>query len=68
MLEFGALLASGGQVLPFPLSRIISLNFLVFVLDIDLFYEFEVANDFTNNPKERLAKQKQNLKRRLGMS
>lgn len=42
VLEFGALLASGGQ-------------------------EFEVANDFTNNPKERLAKQKQNLKRRLGM-
>lgn len=42
VLEFGALLASGGQ-------------------------EFEVASDFGNNPKERLAKQKQNLKRRLGM-
>lgn len=42
VLEFGALLASGGQ-------------------------EFEVASDFANNPKERLAKQKQNLKRRLGM-
>ncbi|MFS7923027.1 putative DNA helicase chromatin remodeling SNF2 family [Helianthus anomalus] len=42
VLEFGALLASGGQ-------------------------EFELANDFGNNPKERLAKQKQNLKRRLGM-
>lgn len=42
VLEFGALLASGGQ-------------------------EFELASDFANNPKERLAKQKQNLKRRLGM-
>ncbi|KAL8195695.1 hypothetical protein R6Q57_025448 [Mikania cordata] len=42
VLEFGALLASGGQ-------------------------EFELASDFGNNPKERLAKQKQNLKRRLGM-
>ncbi|KAI3756166.1 hypothetical protein L1987_55982 [Smallanthus sonchifolius] len=42
VLEFGALLASGGQ-------------------------EFEVASDYGNNPKERLAKQKQNLKRRLGM-
>ncbi|KVH91540.1 hypothetical protein Ccrd_006435 [Cynara cardunculus var. scolymus] len=42
VLEFGALLASGGQ-------------------------EFEVASDFISNPKERLAKQKQNLKRRLGM-
>nr|XP_043627435.1 TATA-binding protein-associated factor BTAF1 [Erigeron canadensis] len=42
VLEFGALLASGGQ-------------------------EFELASDFSNNPKERLAKQKQNLKRRLGM-
>lgn len=41
VLEFGALLASGGQ-------------------------EFELASD-ASNPKERLAKQKQNLKRRLGM-
>nr|GEU67682.1 TATA-binding protein-associated factor BTAF1 isoform X1 [Tanacetum cinerariifolium] len=41
VLEFGALLASGGQ-------------------------EYELASDFSNNPKER-AKQKQNLKRRLGM-
>ncbi|KAK8318674.1 hypothetical protein V6Z12_A13G189400 [Gossypium hirsutum] len=42
VLEFGALLASGGQ-------------------------EYDIANDNLKNPKERLARQKQNLKRRLGL-
>ncbi|KAM7273877.1 hypothetical protein ACFE04_028541 [Oxalis oulophora] len=42
VLEFGALLASGGQ-------------------------EYDVANDNSKNPRERLARQKQNLKRRLGL-
>ncbi|XP_050224849.1 TATA-binding protein-associated factor BTAF1 isoform X2 [Mercurialis annua] len=42
VLEFGALLASGGQ-------------------------EYDVANDNSKNPKERLARQKQNLRRRLGL-
>ncbi|XP_024019223.1 TATA-binding protein-associated factor BTAF1 isoform X2 [Morus notabilis] len=42
VLEFGALLASGGQ-------------------------EYDVANDNTKNPRERLARQKQNLRRRLGL-
>ncbi|XP_022718724.1 TATA-binding protein-associated factor BTAF1-like isoform X2 [Durio zibethinus] len=42
VLEFGALLASGGQ-------------------------EYDIANDNSKNPKERLARQKQNLKRRLGL-
>ncbi|XVE62439.1 hypothetical protein DITRI_Ditri06bG0118400 [Diplodiscus trichospermus] len=42
VLEFGALLASGGQ-------------------------EYDIANDNSKNPKERLARQKQSLKRRLGL-
>ncbi|XP_057949880.1 TATA-binding protein-associated factor BTAF1 isoform X2 [Malania oleifera] len=42
VLEFGALLASGGQ-------------------------EYDVANDNTKNPRERLARQKHNLRRRLGL-
>lgn len=42
VLEFGALLASGGQ-------------------------EYDVVNDSTKNPRERLARQKQNLRRRLGL-
>lgn len=42
VLEFGALLASGGQ-------------------------EYDIANDSSKNPRERLARQKQNLKRRLGL-
>ncbi|KAK2978057.1 hypothetical protein RJ640_015695 [Escallonia rubra] len=42
VLEFGALLASGGQ-------------------------EYDIASDNTKNPKERLARQKQNLRRRLGL-
>ncbi|KAL6965445.1 btaf1 RNA polymerase II, B-TFIID transcription factor-associated, 170kDa [Sarracenia purpurea var. burkii] len=42
VLEFGALLASGGQ-------------------------EYDVASDNMKNPKERLARQKQNLRRRLGL-
>ncbi|XP_042034375.1 TATA-binding protein-associated factor BTAF1-like isoform X1 [Salvia splendens] len=42
VLEFGALVASGGQ-------------------------EYDVASDNCKNPKERLARQKQNLKRRLGL-
>ncbi|KAK6243614.1 hypothetical protein QUC31_010023 [Theobroma cacao] len=42
VLEFGALMASGGQ-------------------------EYDIANDNSKNPKERLARQKQNLKRRLGL-
>ncbi|KAA8528190.1 hypothetical protein F0562_035559 [Nyssa sinensis] len=41
VLEFGALLASGGQ-------------------------EYDIASDSTKNPRERLARQKQNLRRRLG--
>lgn len=42
VLEFGALLASGGQ-------------------------EYDIANDNSKNPRERLARQKQNLRRRLGL-
>ncbi|GAV57483.1 SNF2_N domain-containing protein/Helicase_C domain-containing protein/DUF3535 domain-containing protein [Cephalotus follicularis] len=42
VLEFGALLASGGQ-------------------------EYDIANDNSKNQRERLARQKQNLKRRLGL-
>ncbi|KAK0602735.1 hypothetical protein LWI29_036474 [Acer saccharum] len=42
VLEFGALLASGGQ-------------------------EYDIAIDNSKNPRERLARQKQNLKRRLGL-
>ncbi|KAK8545550.1 hypothetical protein V6N13_066828 [Hibiscus sabdariffa] len=42
VLEFGALMASGGQ-------------------------EYDIANDNLKNPKDRLARQKQNLKRRLGL-
>lgn len=42
VLEFGALLASGGQ-------------------------EYDVVGDTTKNPRERLARQKQNLRRRLGL-
>lgn len=42
VLEFGALLASGGQ-------------------------EYDIATDNSKNPKERLARQKQNLQRRLGL-
>ncbi|GFP81580.1 tata-binding protein-associated factor btaf1 [Phtheirospermum japonicum] len=42
VLEFGALVASGGQ-------------------------EYDIATDNSKNPKERLARQKQNLKRRLGL-
>ncbi|XAR57644.1 Nucleoplasmin ATPase [Bertholletia excelsa] len=42
VLEFGALLASGGQ-------------------------EYDIASDNTKNPRERLARQKQNLRRRLGL-
>ncbi|KAL5706990.1 btaf1 RNA polymerase II [Ranunculus cassubicifolius] len=42
VLEFGALLASGGQ-------------------------EYDIATDGSKNPGERLARQKQNLRRRLGL-
>ncbi|KAH6823556.1 ROOT GROWTH DEFECTIVE 3 [Perilla frutescens var. hirtella] len=42
VLEFGALVASGGQ-------------------------EYDIASDNCKNPKERLARQKQNLRRRLGL-
>ncbi|KAI4324095.1 hypothetical protein L6164_023659 [Bauhinia variegata] len=42
VLEFGALLASGGQ-------------------------EYDIGSDNAKNPKERLARQKQNLRRRLGL-
>jgi TATA-binding protein-associated factor len=42
VLDFGALLASGGQ-------------------------EYDIANDNSKNPKERLSRQKQNLRRRLGL-
>lgn len=42
VLEFGALLASGGQ-------------------------EYDIASDSMKNPKERLARQKQSLRRRLGL-
>lgn len=42
VLEFGTLLASGGQ-------------------------EYDIASDNSKNPKERLARQKQNLRRRLGL-
>ncbi|CAK7341663.1 unnamed protein product [Dovyalis caffra] len=42
VLEFGALLASGGQ-------------------------EYDIANENSKNPQERLARQKQNLRRRLGL-
>lgn len=42
VLEFGALVASGGQ-------------------------EFDVASESIKSPKERLARQKQNLRRRLGL-
>lgn len=42
VLEFGALLASGGQ-------------------------EYDIASENTKNPRERLARQKKNLKRRLGL-
>ncbi|KAE8721381.1 TATA-binding protein-associated factor BTAF1 [Hibiscus syriacus] len=42
VLEFGALMASGGQ-------------------------EYDIANDNLKNPKDRLARQKKNLKRRLGL-
>ncbi|XP_014493831.1 TATA-binding protein-associated factor BTAF1 isoform X1 [Vigna radiata var. radiata] len=42
VLEFGALLASGGQ-------------------------EYDIGNDSIKNPKERLVRQKQNLRRRLGL-
>ncbi|KAM7511450.1 hypothetical protein LguiB_010325 [Lonicera macranthoides] len=42
VLDFGALLASGGQ-------------------------EYDIANDNTKNPRERLSRQKQNLRRRLGL-
>uniref|UniRef100_A0A2P2MP00 TATA-binding protein-associated factor BTAF1 isoform X1 n=1 Tax=Rhizophora mucronata TaxID=61149 RepID=A0A2P2MP00_RHIMU len=42
VLEFGALLASGGQ-------------------------EYDITTDNSKNPKERLARQKQNLRRRLGL-
>ncbi|KAK9093560.1 hypothetical protein Syun_028471 [Stephania yunnanensis] len=43
VLEFGALLASGGQ-------------------------EYDIANENGKNPTERLARQKQNLRRRLGLN
>ncbi|KAF7836433.1 TATA-binding protein-associated factor BTAF1 [Senna tora] len=42
VLEFGALVASGGQ-------------------------EYDIGSDNVKNPKERLARQKQNLRRRLGL-
>ncbi|XP_010547370.1 PREDICTED: TATA-binding protein-associated factor BTAF1 isoform X2 [Tarenaya hassleriana] len=42
VLEFGALLASGGQ-------------------------EYDIVNDNSKNPRDRLARQKQNLRRRLGL-
>ncbi|EPS70758.1 hypothetical protein M569_04001, partial [Genlisea aurea] len=42
VLDFGALVASGGQ-------------------------EYDITTDSTKSPKERLARQKQNLKRRLGL-
>ncbi|CAL1356659.1 unnamed protein product [Linum trigynum] len=42
VLEFGALLASGGQ-------------------------EYDIATDNSKNPKDRLTRQKQNLRRRLGL-
>ncbi|KZV19791.1 hypothetical protein F511_18790 [Dorcoceras hygrometricum] len=42
VLEFGALLASGGQ-------------------------EYDIGNDNCKNPRERLSRQKQNLRRRLGL-
>ncbi|KAL3498161.1 hypothetical protein ACH5RR_040893 [Cinchona calisaya] len=42
ILEFGALLASGGQ-------------------------EYDIASESGKNPRERLARQKQNLRRRLGL-
>ncbi|PIN15322.1 hypothetical protein CDL12_12043 [Handroanthus impetiginosus] len=42
VLEFGALVASGGQ-------------------------EYDIASDNCKNPKEKLARQKQNLRRRLGL-
>ncbi|KAF3963659.1 hypothetical protein ACB098_12G153000 [Castanea mollissima] len=42
VLEFGALLASGGQ-------------------------EYDIVSDSMKNPRERLARQKQNLRRRLGL-
>lgn len=42
VLEFGALVASGGQ-------------------------EYDIANDNSKNSKEKLARQKQNLRRRLGL-
>ncbi|GAA0152941.1 hypothetical protein LIER_11297 [Lithospermum erythrorhizon] len=42
VLEFGALLASGGQ-------------------------EYDITTDISKNPRERLARQKQNLRRRLGL-
>ncbi|XP_048324850.2 TATA-binding protein-associated factor BTAF1 isoform X2 [Ziziphus jujuba] len=42
VLEFGALLASGGQ-------------------------EYDIANDNMKNPRERMARQKQHLRRRLGL-
>ncbi|CAL2263436.1 unnamed protein product [Prunus armeniaca] len=42
VLEFGALLASGGQ-------------------------EYDLANDHMKNPREKLARQKQTLRRRLGL-
>lgn len=31
------------------------------------FQEYDIGNDNVKNPKERLARQKQNLRRRLGM-
>lgn len=44
----------------FGLGRGILISFI-------LIQEYDVANDNTKNPRERLAHQKQTLRRRLGM-
>ncbi|KAH0884940.1 hypothetical protein HID58_061036 [Brassica napus] len=78
VLEFGALLASGGQViLSFTIvySSMISLctllDFLfclvsLFCLKKFCYSEYDVLNDNSKNPRDRVARQKKNLRRRLG--
>nr|VDC62578.1 unnamed protein product [Brassica rapa] len=52
VLEFGALLASGGQL---------------FTEKLFLLQEYDILNDNSKNPRDRMARQKKNLRRRLGL-
>ncbi|THG06497.1 hypothetical protein TEA_017661 [Camellia sinensis var. sinensis] len=85
VLEFGALLASGGQkkleiAMPgIDGQLLLGLDTIFEVDGGDLFsffgasmeprnaFEYDIASDNMKNPRERLARQKQNLRRRLGL-